>query len=147
MTTVRKTDLAAAVQPGAHNIFQTTMAKPNLKPVQTTYAKPVPASSQHLDPDDLVLCSDDIPAHRKRVANKYDEKFAALPMGGGFEVHPDHVMKVANSLRKWIETKALDAHVRSIRVHPDCKRGYGRVWMKPGPQSSPTVRNAKAKKA
>lgn len=128
MSSIQST-IQNAGQRGAHNVFANT---PKAKPAHTP----------DLNPADLEICNDPIPASRVHVGNKYTEKFAALKMGQGLKVPTVHIGKVANSLRKWIADRKLDAHVRSVQVYPGCT--MGRVWLREGKLQANKKRTGKA---
>lgn len=143
MTSIANTIRSAGAR-GAHNPWGIAPAQPNTIGIDmTTKPKTTMAQSKHLDPDELVICDDIIPPHRAKVANKYAPKFEQMKLGQALKVPSQHVLKVSNAMRKWIGDKKMDAHVRSIQVHPDCPQRLGRVWLMAGPQSSPPVSGAK----
>lgn len=91
-----------------------------------------------VNPDALQIVHDAIPDHKVRLGNKYHELFAALalqPQPRAVKAPAADVMKVANSLRKWIKAARMDAHVRTIAVLPTCSDRMGRVWLCDGPQT------------
>lgn len=100
------------------------------------------------DPAELVICNDPLPSKRA-LPNKYAARFAKMKMGQALEVPPEHVGKVSAALRNWIEAKRMKekAHVRSMTEYPDCKRGWGRVWLMEGKQSAPHVAKAGQRQA
>lgn len=101
------------------------------------------AAATEFDPAELVICNDPLPSKRA-LPNKYAARFAELKIGQGMEVPPNHVGKVSAALRNWIEAKGMKdkAHVRSVTEYPECKKGWGRVWLMKGPQSAPHVAKA-----
>lgn len=132
--------IRAARAQGAHNPFAMAAPQPDAPPIGIDMNKPKTtfAPTKHFDPEMLEICDDEIPAHRKK-ANKYVSVFERMKIGQAMKVPSDHVSKVGNALRKWITDQKLDAHVRSIQMHPECPQKLGRVWMMGGPQSAATV--------
>jgi hypothetical protein len=100
-------------------------------------------STTEFDPAELVINNDPLPTKRA-LPNKYAARFAELEMGQAMAVPPNHVAKVSAALRNWITAKGMKgkAHVRSVTEYPECKKGWGRVWLKEGPQSAPHVAKA-----
>ena len=106
----------------------------------------VRAPDRPIDVATLTIASDPIPAIG--LGNKYHELFTELakqPAPRCVKAQPQHVMKIANSLRKWIKQHKLDMHVRTIAVLPNCPDRMGRVWLCDGPQTviSNAYRNKK----
>ena len=139
MSSIAETIQSARLH-GAHRPFGCAdLPQPFGIDMTKTTLKTARAEAIHLDPTELEICDDEIPAHRKKVANKYAEVFAKMRLGQALKVPAAHTSKVGNAMRNWIRDQKMNAHVRSIQVHPDCADKLGRVWLMAGPQSAPPV--------
>ena len=96
--------------------------------LQSVWQRPKATKPPPLDPATLVICNDPIPAHRASPKNKYHAIFNGMKPGQALKCEPYNVNRVANALRKHIETKALKCVARSITDYGD---GMGRVWLMP----------------
>ena len=75
----------------------------------------------------MVICDDPLPTHRVIVGKKYDPLIRAMKMGQAIKCLPSEVGGVAGAMRKYIESKKLAAHVKTVKDYGD---GKGRVWMR-----------------
>ncbi len=107
--------------------------------VQTRMHKP-------FDPSNMEITDDPIPEGRQLPPNKYVPIFEKMKMGQALKVPGRSVGSVCTAMRKWIEEKKLDAHIKATERYKDCPDGLGRVWLQAGPQPMKPA-NAKKGKA
>ena len=116
---------------------QTIWHKPGQQPKPGRKTNRV--AGKPVDPDTLTLCNDPLPSHRARPGCKYAAVFGTMKPGQAIKCGPDDVNRIANALRKHIETHAATLAgclVRSIRDYGD---GLGRVWLVGAPKPAAKV--------
>jgi len=104
---------------------------------QTTFVKnrnPFKPLMPPLNPDDLQITDDPLPAGRVVAVKKYAEIFGKIKLGQGIRVQTESVDRVANALRKYLETSTKKGQIKSTRTYIDPRTGkadtgFGRVWL------------------
>lgn len=93
-----------------------------------------PAARPHvyLDPAEIQITNDPLPASRALPVHKYTATFDALKPGQCIRCSTDNVMRVSNALRKYLEHTKRPAQIKSTRRYPD-DEGFGRVWLLAAP--------------
>lgn len=128
---------------------KTDMTKPRIK--DEDYSKPYQPTtlvsmlkkpkkeSVYINPDDLQITDDALPASRCAPLHKYHQTFERMRVGQSVRCATGDVGKVAGAMRKYIEVKSIKATaVRTVMRYTDPKTkiedvGYGRVWMVAAP--------------
>lgn len=80
-----------------------------------------------IDPSDLEICTDPLPAARAMPEGKYSAKFTQLQYGQCLKCPPGTAPKIATALKKWLETHKKPGSVRSALRYGD--DDTGRVWL------------------
>ena len=89
-------------------------------------------ANTYLDPADIQITNDPLPAGRALPVHKYTATFDALKPGQSIRCSSDNVGRVTNALRKYLEHTARKGQIKSTRRYPD-DEGYGRVWLLASP--------------
>jgi hypothetical protein len=99
--------------------------------------------SDYIDPNDLQITDDALPASRCAPLHKYHATFERMNVGQSLRCTTGNVGKVAGAMRKYIEIKGLTktAMVRTVMRYTDPKTkiedvGHGRVWMTAAPAAA-----------
>jgi hypothetical protein len=87
------------------------------------------AKSTAIDPSTLVVCNDELPAARAKVAeHKYDELFNSMKPGQALKCETKDVGRISGAMRDYIDRHKLRDHiVRSTKDYEGT--GTGRVWL------------------
>lgn len=82
--------------------------------------------TNEIDPDFLKI-EHDSPVHTPRVGqSKYTPLFSKLKIGSALVCEPSETGRVAQTLRKWLESTGKPYKVKQTAHCPD---GRGRVWL------------------
>jgi len=115
-------------------------SKPHQPTTLAMVLKKPKKESVYINPDDLQITDDALPASRCAPLHKYHQTFERMHVGQSVRCTTDDVGKVAGAMRKYIEIKGMDktAMVRTVTRYTDPKTkiadaGYGRVWMMAAP--------------
>ena len=80
-----------------------------------------------IDPSELEICNDPLPATRSAPEGKYTPIFSKLKYGQSLKCPQGAAPKIATALKKWLEVNKKPGTVRSaLRYAED---GTGRVWL------------------
>jgi len=112
----------------------------------TPYKPPAVVSEQmkkkmiYIDPKDIQITDDELPASRCVPLNKYNNVFGKMRLGQSLRCTTENIGKVSNAMRKYVELNGMKkkAVVRTVTKYTDPKTkiedvGYGRVWMLAAP--------------
>ena len=80
----------------------------------------------YMNPQELKISDDEMPAGRVSIANKYEPIFGKMKYGQCVICQPVDVGKVAGAMRKYL-SKGKGGKVRTVRHYPFDR--LGRVWM------------------
>lgn len=103
------------------------------------------ASQKRNDPDRITITDDPYVVPIPGVRSKYEQQFKALKPKQAMRMPSEMISTVADALRKFIRRNQMVSHVRHCNVYTDPRtgkvdEGFGRVWLWPGPQTSPSAR-------
>jgi hypothetical protein len=80
-----------------------------------------------IDPAELVICNDPLPAARSAPQGKYTARFLQLEYGQALKCPPGTASAIAAALRKWLEDRKKPGTVRYVSNYAE--DGTGRVWL------------------
>ena len=110
-----------------------------MKPQTVWATKPEKKATVYVDPDQLVIADDPIPAGRSLPKGKYDAIFEALKFGQCIRCKVGEASKIGHALDKWLERHGKRGIVKTMMQYDDTS---GRVWLLPKPAREPKLKAA-----